>query len=99
LLYSELVGEAILLGEILIGIDLEGDEPGDDSKCILMCSVRGGSCVCICIWVAGALGQKSVCSERVGFFQSPHVSVAWQVVRGRVDDVVVGKTGRRILDR
>jgi hypothetical protein len=34
-------------GEILIGIDLEGEEPGDDSKCILDDSVRGGSCVYI----------------------------------------------------
>jgi hypothetical protein len=32
-------------GERLIGIDLEGDEPGDDSKCIVVDSVEGGSCV------------------------------------------------------
>lgn len=34
----------MFLGEMLIGIDLEGEEPGDDSKCI-MYSVGGGSCV------------------------------------------------------
>lgn len=34
-LYSEAVGEAILLGEMLMGIDLEGEEPGDDTKCIV----------------------------------------------------------------
>ena len=28
-------GEAMVLGEIDMGIDLEGDELGDDSKCIL----------------------------------------------------------------
>jgi hypothetical protein len=30
------VGEDILLDEILIGTDFEGDEPGDDSKYILI---------------------------------------------------------------
>jgi hypothetical protein len=39
------VGEAILLGEILIGIDLDGDEPGDDSKCILVVYGVGSCCV------------------------------------------------------
>jgi hypothetical protein len=36
ILQREPVGEAILPGEILMGIDLEGDEPGDDSKCIFV---------------------------------------------------------------
>jgi hypothetical protein len=45
MLQREPVGEAILLGEILIGIDLEGDEPGDDSKCILV--VYGVGLMCI----------------------------------------------------
>jgi hypothetical protein len=29
----------MFLGEMLIGIDLEGEEPGDDSKCILILCV------------------------------------------------------------
>jgi hypothetical protein len=35
----------MVLGEMLMGIDFDGDEPGDDSKCILKAldSVRGGS--------------------------------------------------------
>jgi hypothetical protein len=36
------VGEAILLGEMLMGMLLDGDEPGDDSKCILEFGSRGG---------------------------------------------------------
>lgn len=36
------MGEDILdAGEILIGIDLDGDELGEVSKCILMCIVYG----------------------------------------------------------
>lgn len=64
----ELVGEAIFLGEILIGIDLEGDEPGDDSKYIVLSSVGGGSC-CVCIYTTGAgfLGRE-VCVARDDFF-------------------------------
>jgi hypothetical protein len=36
LLQRDPVGEAILLGDMLIGIDFEGDEPGDDSKCMMV---------------------------------------------------------------
>jgi hypothetical protein len=35
LLQRDPVGEAILLDEMLMGIDLEGDEPGEVSKCIV----------------------------------------------------------------
>lgn len=48
LLQSELVGEAMFLGEMVMGIEAEGEEPGEepgeDSKCIVRIgSVRGGS--------------------------------------------------------
>jgi hypothetical protein len=36
------VGEASLLGEMLMGMLLDGDEPGDDSKCILEFGSRSG---------------------------------------------------------
>ena len=32
-------GEAMVLGEMEMGKDLEGEEPGEDSKCILRCCV------------------------------------------------------------
>lgn len=35
MLYRDPVGEDIFLGEILMGIDFDGDEPGEASKCIL----------------------------------------------------------------
>lgn len=64
MLQMEPVGEAIFLGEMLMGIDLEGDEPGDDSKYILVGSVVGGSaCVCIYTTGAGVLGREGVARE------------------------------------
>ena len=37
MLYNEEVGEDMLfLGEMLMGSDFDGDEPGDDSKCIVV---------------------------------------------------------------
>lgn len=69
----EPVGEAIFRGEMLMGIDLEGDEPGeelgDDSKYMLLDSVRGGSsCVCIYTTATGVLGREvaRVASGSVG---------------------------------
>jgi hypothetical protein len=50
-------------GEILIGIDLEGDEPGDDSKCIVDDSVGGGSCV-----YTHLRALSAVCLLRFSFF-------------------------------
>ena len=51
----------MFLGEILIGIDLEGEEPGEVSKCIVY-SVRGGSSVCI-YTLAGTFGREVFCSD------------------------------------
>jgi hypothetical protein len=53
------VGEAILLGEILMGIDLEGDEQGDDSKCILIVYVVG---LVVYIHNYGRCRPERVCS-------------------------------------
>jgi hypothetical protein len=67
-LQKDPVGEAILLGEILMGIDFEGDEPGDDSKCILRSccdgSVRGGSAsVCIYKGTTGVIGRTETARD------------------------------------
>jgi hypothetical protein len=59
------VGEDILdAGEIVIGIDLDGDDPGEVSKCILMCIVYGVGLVCMYIHSAatGVVGRKAFCS-------------------------------------
>lgn len=48
----------MFLGEILVGIDLEGDEPGEDSKCIAN-SVWGGSS--LYIHNRGQFRPSSVC--------------------------------------
>lgn len=70
MLYSDDVGEAMFLGEMLIGIDLDGEEdgeePGEDSKCmvvrVLVVRVNIGMCIAYgvgryCIYtLAGTFG-------------------------------------------
>jgi hypothetical protein len=47
----------LFLGEMLIGIDLEGEEPGDDSKCIVYVCLRVlNVCVCVGGWM-GYMGR------------------------------------------
>jgi hypothetical protein len=73
MLQRDPVGEAILLGEILMGMDLEGDEPGDDSKCILV--VYGvGLVLYVYVYTTregttGVLGRKGFARDSVvGFW-------------------------------
>ncbi len=55
----------MFLGEMLMGIDLDGDEPGEASKCMLdiLGSVRGGS-VYVYTQRSGFVGRKQFCSDR-----------------------------------
>jgi hypothetical protein len=69
------VGEAILLGEMLMGMDLEGDEPGDDSKCIFGSWVVYGVGLVVYVYVytrqatTGVLGRKGFARDCVvGFW-------------------------------
>lgn len=73
----------MFLGEMLIGIDLEGDEPGEVSKCIVY-SVRGGSSECI--YTLRALSAvKCFARKDVGMIQDLS---GGQVNRGEVGDDV-----------
>ena len=64
LLYMDPVGEAMFLGEMLMGIDLDGEEPGDDSKCMLIYWIAYGVGLCyVCIYTrSGFVGRKQFCS-------------------------------------
>jgi hypothetical protein len=76
----------MFLGEMLMGSDFDGEEPGDDSKCMMADSVRGGSVLYIHTCGHFRRYKIDVCFR--GFFVS---LVSRQLDRGAgglaVDDV------------
>lgn len=56
----------MFLGEMLMGIDLEGDEPGEVSKCMVKV---GSGWVLVCIYTTrgGSAVKRFLLRKRVGF--------------------------------
>jgi hypothetical protein len=75
----------MFLGEMLMGSDLDGEEPGDDSKCILVVnvnadSVRGGSL--LYIRTCGHFRRYKIAACFRGFFRQSSVAATGPRCRG-----------------
>lgn len=68
----------MVLGEMVMGMDLEGEEPGDDSKCIVEIAYGVGL---VCIYtLAGTFGREAFASE-----ESSVVAIFARTWRRQVD--------------